>query len=129
MQVMMATFVAILLFTVVWIAPEMLLNTIKRTLAGEFGVKTAILVIFYELPKILGKAFPVGLLLGSLFTFDKLSKDSELTIFRAVGLSFHRIIAPVLALSLIVTWMCFVTCDKLIPYSVNKSNALHGGYI
>ena len=128
-QVMMATFVAILLFTVVWIAPEMLLNTIKKTLAGDYGVKTAILVIFYELPKILGKAFPVGLLLGTLFTFDKLSKDSELTIFRAVGLSFHRIIAPVLALSLIVTWLCFVTCDKLIPYSVNKAGALKGGYI
>lgn len=128
-QVMMATFVAILLFTVVWIAPEMLLNTIKKTLAGEFGVKTAFLVILYELPKILGKAFPVGLLLGSLFTFDKLSKDSELTIFRAVGLSFHRIIAPVLVLSLIVTWLCFVTGDKLIPYSVNKAGALKGGYI
>ena len=128
-QVMMATFVAILLFTVVWIAPEMLLNTIKRTLSGEFGVKTAILVILYELPKILGKAFPVGLLLGSLFTFDKLSKDSELTIFRAVGLSFQRIIAPVLVLSLIVTWLCFVTGDNLIPYSVNKAGALRGGYI
>ena len=25
--------------------------------------------------------------------------------------------------------MCFVTCDKLIPFSVNKSGALHGGYI
>ena len=128
-QVMMATFVAILLFTVVWIAPEMLLNTIKKTLAGDYGIKTAILVIFYELPKILGKAFPVGLLLGTLFTFDKLSKDSELTIFRAVGLSFQRIIAPVLVLSLIVTWLCFVTCDKLIPYSVNKAGALKGGYI
>lgn len=75
-QVMFASIVAILLFTVVWIAPEMLLNTIKKTLSGEFGVKTAILVLFYELPKILGKAFPVGLLLGTLFTFDKLSKDS-----------------------------------------------------
>lgn len=128
-QVMMATFVAILLFTVVWIAPEMLLNTIKKTLSGEYGVKTAFLVIIYELPKILGKAFPVGLLLGSLFTFDKLSKDSELTIFRAVGLSFQRIIAPVLVLSLIVTWLCFVTGDKLIPYSVNKAGALKGGYI
>lgn len=126
---MMATFVAILLFTVVWIAPEMLLNTIKKTLSGDYGVKTAILVILYELPKILGKAFPVGLLLGSLFTFDKLSKDSELTIFRAVGLSFQRIIAPVLVLSLIVTWLCFVTGDKLIPYSVNKAGALKGGYI
>ena len=128
-QVIMATFVAILLFTVVWIAPEMLLNTIKKTLSGDYGVKTAILVILYELPKILGKAFPVGLLLGSLFTFDKLSKDSELTIFRAVGLSFQRIIAPVLVLSLIVTWLCFVTGDKLIPYSVNKAGALKGGYI
>lgn len=128
-QVMMATFVSILLFTVVWIAPEMLLNTIKKTLAGDYGVKTAILVLTYELPKILGKAFPVGLLLGTLFTFDKLSKDSELTIFRAVGLSFQRIIAPVLVLSLIVTWLCFITGDKLIPYSVNKAGALKGGYI
>src|SRR5574344_72870 len=96
-QVLVTTLVAILLFTVVWIAPEMLLNTIKKVLEGEYSVKTGILVIFYELPNILGKALPVGLLLGSLFTFDKLSKDSELTIFRAVGLSFGRIMAPVIA--------------------------------
>lgn len=124
-QVMFATVAAILLFTVVWIAPEMLLNTIKKMLAGYYSPKTAMLVLFYELPKILGKAFPVGLLLGSLFTFDKLSKDSELTIFRAVGLSFPRILAPVLVLSLIVTWLCFFTCDKLIPISVAKLNAIN----
>ena len=125
-QILVTSLVAILLFTVVWIAPEMLLNTIKRTLAGQYTVKTAILVLFYELPKILGKAFPVGLLLGTLFTFDKLSKDSELTIFRAVGMSFQRIIAPVIVLSLIFTYLCFVTGDKLIPYSVNKANAING---
>ena len=127
-QVLITSFVAILLFTVVWIAPEMLLNTIKKTLEGAYTVKTAILVLFYELPKILGKAFPVGLLLGTLFTFDKLSKDSELTIFRAVGLSFWRILAPVFVLSLIVTWLCFFTCDKLIPMSVAKLNAIKDNY-
>ncbi|MDR1168045.1 MAG: LptF/LptG family permease [Heliobacteriaceae bacterium] len=123
-QVFFATIAAILLFTVVWIAPEMLLNTIKKTLSGAFGIKTAALIIFYELPKILGKAFPVGLLLGTLFTFDKLSKDSELTIFRAAGLSFWRIAAPVIVLSLIVTYLCFVTYDKLIPASAEKLNAM-----
>lgn len=128
-QVALATFVSILLFTVVWIAPEMLLSTIKKALAGTYTIKTAILILFYELPLILGKAFPVGLLLGTLFTFDKLSKDSELTIFRAVGLSFRRIIAPVIVLSIIVTGLCFITGDKLIPYSVNKKNAIKGGYI
>ena len=127
-QVLATTFVAILLFTVVWIAPEMLLNVIKKTLEGEYCVKTAILVIVYELPNILGKALPVGLLLGSLFTFDKLSKDFELTIFRVAGLSFWRILAPVLVLSLMVTAFCFVTYDKLIPYSANKLIAIKKDY-
>lgn len=128
-QVLVTTFVAILLFTVVWIAPEMLLNTIKRTLSGAYGIKTAILSLSYELPNILSKAFPVGLLLGTLFTFDKLSKDSELTIFRAVGLSFGRIIAPVIFLSLIITGFCFVTSDKMVPFAERKSGALEGYYI
>ena len=127
-QVFLATAVAILLFIVVWIAPEMLLRVIKHTLAGEYTIKTAVLVLLYEIPKILGKAFPVGLLLGTLFTFDKLSKDSELTIFRAVGMSFKRILAPIIALSVIVTVMCFITYDKLIPYSCQKLNIIKGGY-
>lgn len=126
-QVLITTIVAILLFTIVWIAPEMLLNTIKKILAHEYTVKTGVMVLIYELPKILGKAFPVGLLLGSLFTFDKLSKDSELTIFRAVGMSFWRILAPLLVLSLIVIYLCFVTYDKWIPYSCQKLQEIKGG--
>ena len=123
----MTTIVAILLFTIVWIAPEMLLNTIKKILAHEYTVKTGVMVLIYELPKIFGKAFPVGLLLGSLFTFDKLSKDSELTIFRAVGMSFSRIIRPLLVLSFIVTYLCFVTYDKWIPYTCKKLQEIKGG--
>jgi len=125
-QVTMASLVAILLFTIVWIAPEILLKTIKDALAGEYGLKTAVLLLFYELPKILDKAFPVGLLLGTLFTFDKLSKDSEITIFRAVGMSFPRIIAPVVALSLIFTYLCFLTGNLGTPMAAEKIRAIHG---
>lgn len=125
-QVTLASCVAILLFTIVWIAPETLLSTIRGALAGEYGLKTAILLLFYEMPKILDKAFPVGLLLGTLFTFDKMSKDSELTIFRAVGMSFPRIIAPVIALSIIFTFLCFLTGDKGIPTAAEKMRAIRG---
>ena len=127
MQVLTTTIVAILLFTIVWIAPEMLLSVIKHILAGDYSVQTGVMVLLYEIPKILGKAFPVGLLLGSLFTFDKLSKDSELTIFRAVGMSFSRILRPLLVLSFIVTFLCFVTYDKLIPYSCMKLQEIKEG--
>lgn len=125
-QVTLASLVAILLFTIVWIAPEILLNTIKGALAGQYGFKTAILLLFYELPKILDKAFPVGLLLGTLFTFDKMSKDSEITIFRAVGMSFPRIIAPVVFLSLIFTFLCFMTGNKGTPMASAKMMAIKG---
>lgn len=125
-QVLTTTLVAILLFTIVWIAPEMLLSTIKKVLSGVYSAKTGVLLIFYELPLILGKAFPVGLLLGTLFTFDKLSKDSELTIFRAVGMSFKRILMPVLVLSVIVSYLCFVTYDKWIPFACQKKMDIKG---
>ena len=125
-QTLMTTMIAILLFTIVWIAPEMLLSVIKKILNGIYTFKTGVLVILYEIPQILGKAFPVGLLLGTLFTFDKLSKDSELTIFRAVGMSFYRILAPLLVLSLIITTFCFITYDKLIPYSCQKLQEIKG---
>ncbi len=125
-QIFATTSVAILLFTVVWIAPEMLLKTIEKTLSGAYTPETAIKVLLFEIPEILGKALPVGLLLGSLFTFDKLSKDSELTIFRAVGLSFKRILAPVLVFSAIITTICFITYDKLIPFAAAGLNEIKG---
>ena len=120
-QVLTTTLVAILLFTIVWIAPEELLKAVKNVLNGTYTPRVGCLVLFYELPKIMGKAFPVGLLLGTLFTFDKMSKDSELTIFRAVGMSFKRIVAPLIVLSLIFTYLCFVTYDKWIPYACKKA--------
>ena len=99
-QVAGATIGAVLLFTIVWIAPEILLNTIRDALDGKYDFHTAFILLYYELPKIVDKAIPVGLLLGTLFTFDKLSKDSEMTIFRAVGMSFQRIVAPVVVFAL-----------------------------
>ena len=39
-QVLITTIVAILLFSIVWIAPEMLLNTIKKVLSGACTAKT-----------------------------------------------------------------------------------------
>ena len=125
-QVAMAYLVAMLLFTIVWIAPEILLNTLKEALTGAYSMKTAVLLLFYELPKILDKAFPVSLLLGTIFTFDKMSKDSEITIFRAVGMSFQRIIAPVIVLSIIFTGLCFVTGDKGTPMAAEKMRAIRG---
>ena len=127
-QVIKATLACILLFVVIWIAPETLLKVIKRTLAGWYSIPVALQILALEIPKILNKALPVGLLLGTLFTFDKLSKDSEITVMRSFGISFSRIIAPVAVFSLLVTGACFIVYDKLIPISVKQNNIIKNEY-
>ena len=123
-QVFAATLVCVLLFVVIWIAPETLLKVIKRTLSGDYTPIMAIQLLAYEIPKIVGKALPVGLLLGTLFTFDKLTKDSELTVLRGIGLSFWRIVYPIIIMSLFVSVLCFSLYNTLIPYSEKRIKAI-----
>ncbi len=123
-QVFAATLVCIFLFVVIWIAPETLLKVIKRTMAGIYTPWTGLQLLIYEVPKIVGKALPVGLLLGTLFTFDKLSKDSELTVLRSIGLTFWRIVYPLIIMSIFVSVLCFSLYNTLIPYSEKKINML-----
>ena len=92
-QVFGATLVCLILFIIVWIAPETLFKIIKKLLEDELTGYGAIRKLILEIPKVLAKAIPVGILLGSIFTFDRLSKNSELSILRGIGLSFNRIMA------------------------------------
>lgn len=108
------------------VAPETLLKVIKRTLSGMYTPMVGIQLLIYEIPKIVGKALPVGLLLGTLFTFDKLSKDSELTVLRGIGLTFWRIVYPIIVLSIFISVLCFSLYNTLIPYSEKKINQLKG---
>ncbi len=116
-QVLTATLAAIILFIVIWISPEILFKIIKNTIYGNITVETAVKLFFLEIPEILGKAIPVGLMIGSLFVFDRLSRDSELTIIRGIGVSLQRLFVPVIILSIIGTGICYFVYKDLIPYS------------
>ena len=114
-QVLLATLVCLLLFIIVWIAPETLVKIIKKIFIRHVTLLYAMKDLLLEMPKVLGKALPVGILLGSIFTFDKLSKDSELSILRGIGLSFNRIMLPVILLGIVLSGFCFYVGDILIP--------------
>ena len=57
-QVLVATLVCLLLFIIVWIAPETLVRIIKKLFTNVIDIKQAGMMLLYELPKVLGKALP-----------------------------------------------------------------------
>lgn len=126
-QVLVATLVCLFLFIIVWIAPETLFKIIKKILRDTYTPLFGLKVLILEIPKVLAKAIPVGILLGSIFTFDRLSKNSELSILRSIGISFNRIMAPVIVLGAVLSIFCYFVNDKLVPIASQKLGESKGG--
>ncbi len=123
-QVLIACIGCIFIFMIIWIMPEIFLKTVQRTINGTYTVETAVSILIYELPKVLNIAMPVGMLLGSILTFEKLSKDSEITVMRGSGFPFFRIIASVIIISIFATGFTFIVGSKILPNAAVKLKAI-----
>lgn len=126
-MVALATIVAIIAFIVVWISPETLFKVIHRVSYGHLTLQQGLEWLFFEIPTILGKAIPVGLLLGSLVITDMLSRNFELVIFRSIGISFWRIARPIIVLSSVFAIFCFFAYNTFIPYSSQRVENIKSG--
>jgi lipopolysaccharide export system permease protein len=58
-------------------------------------------LVSYIMPSFLTLTIPMALLLGALVAFGRLSTDSEIVALKATGFSLYRLMAPVIAFSLI----------------------------
>src|SRR5512135_1785752 len=58
-------------------------------------------LISYIMPSFLTLTIPMAVLLASLVAFGRMSTDSEITAFKATGFSLYRLMAPVMALSVV----------------------------
>ena len=64
--------------------------------------------------------FPMGMLLAALLGFDRLSRDSEIVALFAGGISFLRIIVPVVCLALTVSLVNYTFNDRIATYATER---------
>lgn len=99
----------------------LLAERMVRLLDTTLGKKNSFGVVFemltYLVPHYLGVALPAALFLGLLFSFNKLSRDSEIDAFLASGIGLHRIAQPVAILSLILAAFSVLIVGWLQPHS------------
>jgi len=72
-------------------------------LAHSASLETAGMLILYLCPAFLTLAAPLAVLMSALMAFSRMSGDNEIIAMRAGGISFARLLAPVLILSALVT--------------------------
>jgi lipopolysaccharide export system permease protein len=71
-------------------------------LRNHLDAWTSLRFLGYMLPTVGGLALPIALLLGSILTFNRLSTDSEYIVLKAAGISFYRLLLPLLVAASVV---------------------------
>ncbi|MGC6482409.1 MAG: LptF/LptG family permease [Synechococcus sp.] len=106
---------AVAAFTVVSLSVGVMFDLVRKIVESGLPVLIAIQVLLLRLPSFLVISFPMATLMATLLAYSRLSANSELTALRSVGVTARRMVAPALALSLLMTSLTFVFNDVIVP--------------
>ena len=85
-------------------------------------------MILYRFPMVLALTFPMAILLGTLLGFSRLSSDSELVALVAAGISFERIVTPVVVFGLLISLVGYWFNQTVVPTANAHGEALVNDY-
>jgi len=111
--------VAPFVFAVTALTGIMLLSQIAKRLpmlVGK-GLPWTVIVEFFVLtvPYLIAMTIPMSVLVAVLYTFNRLATDSEITAFRASGISLRQLVRPVLVAATGVAVFAFAFGDQVLP--------------
>jgi lipopolysaccharide export system permease protein len=79
---------------------------------------------FFLIPQLVYKTLPVSVLVAVLVTLGVLSKQNEVTAFKACGVSLYRLAAPILIVSTLFTGALFGFNYAYVPAANRRQDAL-----
>lgn len=103
-------------FTLIFAATQII--AIGRAVSESHApLWAAIEVFLWQLPGMVVLTIPMALLLGTLLAIQRLSGESEITAMKAGGITFVRIIAPLLVAGFVLSIVTLVLQEAVVPYA------------
>ena len=102
-------------FSSIFIASTMLFKITQYITQYGASLETIARLFIYSLPEIVNYTFPMSMLLAALMAFGRMSGSSEIVAMKAGGISYYRIVAPVLVVGFIVSMFSVVWAEKVVP--------------
>jgi LPS export ABC transporter permease LptF/LPS export ABC transporter permease LptG len=78
----------------------------------------------YLIPYLVYQLSPLAALVATLVTLGVLSKNNEITAFKASGISLYRLALPLLASGLVLASALLILDDTYLPYANQRQDAL-----
>jgi lipopolysaccharide export system permease protein len=110
------TFVfGVMVFTVLLVAGDLLFDIADLLIQSRVPFSIVMRLFVYRLPGVIVLTLPMAALLATILSFGKLATQSELTALKASGISFYRILRPVLLASILIGGFALLLNETLVP--------------
>lgn len=86
----------------------------------DVAVPTVAKMLVYRIPATAVMTLPIATLFSTLLAIGRLVQDSEMTVMRGSGVSFPRLIVPVLLLGLAISGLNYAASERIVPSANNK---------
>ncbi len=120
--------VAPFVFSLAAMTGFMLLNQVARRLPMLLGKglpwTTIVEFFLLTLPYLIAMTISMSVLVAVLHTFGRLNDDSEITAFRAGGVSMGQLVRPVLLSACVVAFVAFLFGDQVLPRTNHRLRML-----
>lgn len=110
--------------TGVWFGADQLKTIFNLIMKAGVPLNMAFMILGLHLPEIIVMTIPIGVLLGTLLVFNRLSGDSEIIAIRTSGISFYRIMVAPLMFGIITSLMSFGINECVVPVANKTSKKL-----
>jgi len=114
----------VIIFTSIIFASETFTQLIKQISLYGIPFHIAIMMIVLNLPQVFVLTIPISTLFATVMTVNDLSLKSEITIFKACGISVERVARPIFCFALIMTFVSFFINEFIVPATSVQSKSL-----
>lgn len=123
-QVIEMFLMGVVVFTTILFASDTFITLVKQI--SKFGIpfKVAFIMILLNLPSVIVLTIPMGVLLATVMTLNRLSLASEISVMRACGIGLNRIAKPIFIFAIIMALSSFVINESVVPVMLQQSKKL-----
>jgi LPS export ABC transporter permease LptG/LPS export ABC transporter permease LptF len=79
---------------------------------------------YFQTPQFVFFIIPLTVLIGTMVTVGMLTKNSELVVMQACGVSLYRAAAPLVILAALSSGVMFLLQDRVLPFSNRRAAAI-----
>jgi len=123
-QVIEVFIMGVCVFTSIIFASDTFITLIKQITMFGIPFSVAFRIVILNLPGIIVMTIPLGVLMATVMTLNKLSLSSEITVLRSCGIGLNRIAKPIFAFSIVMALCCFVINESVVPVMSKQSKDL-----